>query len=180
MSMHVRVGGTWRTVTGLHVRVGGVWRSCSEGHVRVGGVWQQFFGGGDTLALPTSIGSTGFDPSSPFDARAGVKVDTDGYMYRLINNGTWSQVSGSQYWIDNKSATMSDYECKMEGTGSTPNLYGLSLSTWYTLSIDRAWGIQRTIAGTSSFAGTLYIREIADTGNQVTCTISLTADAGTL
>lgn len=134
---------------------------------------------GDTLALPTSISSSGFDLSSPYDARAAVKVDTDGYMYRLVS-GSFSQVSGAQYWIDNKSATKSDYECKMEGTGTTPNDYGLNLSTWYTLSSDRTWGLIRTTSGQEQFNGTLYIREIADTGNQVTCSISIDVEAGQL
>jgi hypothetical protein len=144
--------------------------------VRVGGAWQQFFGG-DTLALPSSISSTGLDVSSPYDARAAVKVDTDGYMYRLVSR-SFSQVSGTQYWIDNKSATKSDYECKMTGTGNTPSDYGLSLNTWYTLSSDRTWGLIRTSAGSEQFNGTLYIREIADTSNQVTCSISLDVEAG--
>lgn len=134
---------------------------------------------GDTLALPTSIASSGFDLSSPYDARAAVKVDTDGYMYRLVS-GSFSQVSGAQYWIDNKSATKSDYECKMEGTGTTPNDYGLNLSTWYTLSSDRTWGLIRTTSGQEQFNGTLYIREIADTSNQVTCSITIDVEAGQL
>jgi hypothetical protein len=137
------------------------------------------FGGAPVLALPATIFSTGFDFAAPYDARAGVKVDTDGYMYSLVSNN-WSQVSGSQYWIDDKSATMSDYECQLVriSGASSANLYGLNLSTYYTLSSDRAWGIQRTSSGSTTFTGTLYIREIANTSNVVTCGISLTADAG--
>jgi hypothetical protein len=132
---------------------------------------------GPELALPGLISSIGIDVSTPYDARAAVKVDYDGYMYRLVS-GSFSQVSGSQYWIDDKAADPSDYECKMEGTGNTPNDYGLSLSTWYTISTDRTWGLIRTAAGSEAFTGTLYIREIADTGNQVTCSITIEVEAG--
>jgi hypothetical protein len=131
---------------------------------------------GPELALPASISSVGLDVSSPYNARAAVKVDFNGSMYRLVSN-SFSALSAT-YWISDKGATMSDYECKMEGTGNTPNDYGLSLSTWYTISTDRTWGLIRTAIGVETFSGTLYIREIADTGNQVTCSISLEVEAG--
>jgi hypothetical protein len=126
---------------------------------------------GPELALPASISSVGLDVSSPYNARAAVKVDFNGSMYRLVSNSFSALIS-------DKGATMSDYECKMEGTGNTPNDYGLSLSTWYTISTDRTWGLIRTAIGVETFSGTLYIREIADTGNQVTCSISLEVEAG--
>lgn len=174
---YTKVSGTWRDCSPW-VKVSGTWREIQEGWVKVSGTWQQFFANLQ-LALPTSISSSGFDLSSPYDARGGVKVDTDGYMYRLVTNA-WSQVSGTQYWINDKTATMSNYECYLSGTGSTPNLYGLSLNTWYTLSVDRAWGIQQTTPGSKSFNGTLQIREIANTSNVVSCSISLSAEAGAL
>lgn len=136
---------------------------------------------GATLALPTSTSSSGFDFTSPYDARAGVKVDTDGYFYRLVSQ-SWSQVTGAQYWIDDKSATMSDYECQLVRVSgvSTAPLYGLNLSQWYTLSTDRAWGIQQTSQGSKDFTGTLHIREIANTSNVVTGTVVLQVEAGNL
>lgn len=178
MDTTVKSGGTWRTIKEIWVKSGGTWRDVQSAWVKSGGTWRQVFAR-LALALPTSISSSGFDLSAPYDARAAVKVDTDGYMYRLVG-GSFSQVSGSQYWINDKTATMSNYECKMEGTGSTPNDYGLNLSTWYTLSSDRTWGLIRTVAGQESFSGTLYIREIADTSNQVTCSISLDVECGGL
>ncbi len=176
----IKHGGSWRTITGVEVKHAGSWRTIESIKVKHGGSWRTVYSG-ETILLPSSTTSSGFDLSSPYDARAGVKVDTDGYFYRLVSN-SWSQVSGTQYWINNKSATMSNYECKMVRTSgvSSANLYGLSLNTWYTLSTDRAWGIQRTTAGSSEFHGTLYIREIADTSNQVTGSVSLYADAGNL
>lgn len=172
----VKYGGAWRTIKGIEVKYGGSWRTIKEVWAKQGGVWRQVFSA-EALALPTSISSTGFDASSPFLALAGVKVDTDGYMYRLVGN-SWTQVSGSQYWISDKAATKSNYECRMTGTGSVPNYYGLVLNTWYTLSSDRSWAIAQTTSGSKSFNGTLEIREIADTSNIVSCSISLDAEAG--
>lgn len=180
MTLHIKHGGAWREPTEVHVKHAGAWRDVQEVHVKHAGSWRKVFTA-EALALPASITSSGFDVSSPYNALAGVKVDTDGYMYRLVTN-SWSQVSGAQYWISNKSATMSNYECQLVRTSgvSAANLYGLNLSTYYTLSSDRAWGIDRTSAGNEEFHGTLYIREKANTSNVVTCSISLYADAGFL
>ena len=38
-----RVGGTWRTITGLSVKVGGTWRTATSGFIKVGGTWRQWF-----------------------------------------------------------------------------------------------------------------------------------------
>lgn len=177
----VRHSSAWRQLKEVWVRHSGAWREVKEVWVRSGGSWRQVFAN-LALSLPTTILSTGNDTSSPYYAAAGVKVDTDGYMYRLVSNGTWSQVSGADYWINDKSATMSNYECQLVRTSgvASANLYGLNLSTYYTLSADRAWGISRTSAGNSSFAGTLYIREIANPSNVVTCGVTLYAEAGLL
>jgi hypothetical protein len=172
----IKHAGAWRTIDGVEVRHSGSWRDVKTIEVRHSGAWRTVYNS-ETLALPTSISSTGIDTTVPYSALAGVKVDTNGYMYRIVGNA-WSQVSGADYWINNKSATMSNYECKMEGTGNTPNHYGLGLSTWYTLSSDRSWGLNKTTAGLLTFSGTLYIREKADTSNQVTCSISIQAEAG--
>jgi len=178
MPTEVKHGGAWRTLNGVEVKHGGSWRTVKTIEARHGGSWRTVYKS-EALALPASISSSGFDVSSPYNALAGVKVDTDGYMYRLVTN-SWSQVSGADYWINDKAATKSNYQCQLVRTSgvSAAALYGLSLSTWYTLSSDRAWGIDRTAAGSEEFHGTLYIREIADTSNQVTCSISLYADAG--
>jgi hypothetical protein len=172
----VKHAGAWRTIDGVEVKHSGAWRDVKTIEVRHSGAWRTVYQL-EAIALPTSISSTGLDVTSPYSALAGVKVDTDGYMYRIVSNA-WSQVSGTDYWINDKAATKSNYECKLTGTGSTPNHYGLSLNTWYTLSSDRSWGLHQTTVGVKTFDGTLYIREIADTSNQVTCSISLDVEAG--
>lgn len=48
MPGHVRVGGSWKTVSSPSVRVGGSWKSVSAGFTRVGGAWKQWY----TSAVP--------------------------------------------------------------------------------------------------------------------------------
>jgi hypothetical protein len=171
----IKHAGAWRTINGVEVKHSGAWRDVKTIEVKHSGAWRTVYQS-ETIALPTSISSTGIDTSSPYSALSGVKVDTDGYLYKIVG-GAWSQQSAT-YWISDKAATKSNYECKMTGTGSTPNYYGLALNTWYTLSSDRSWGLHKTSVGLLTFSGTLYIREIADTSNQVTCSVSLQSEAG--
>lgn len=43
MPGHVRVGGSWRTVSSPSVRVGGSWKTVTAGFTRVGGAWKQWY-----------------------------------------------------------------------------------------------------------------------------------------
>lgn len=43
MHGHVRVGGSWKTVSSPSVKVGGSWKSVSAGFTRVGGAWKQWY-----------------------------------------------------------------------------------------------------------------------------------------
>jgi hypothetical protein len=43
MPGHVRVGGSWKTVSSPSVRVGGSWKSVTAGFTRVGGAWKQWY-----------------------------------------------------------------------------------------------------------------------------------------
>jgi hypothetical protein len=63
MPGHVRVGGSWKTVSSPSVRVGGSWKSVTAGFTRVGGAWKQWYtaGGGpsiDRLGTATVSGDT--------------------------------------------------------------------------------------------------------------------------
>lgn len=46
MPSHVKVGGTWRTITEVHVKVAGTWRKLTAAAVRVAGTWR------DVLDVP--------------------------------------------------------------------------------------------------------------------------------
>ena len=46
MTMSVKQGGAWNTVTGLYVKQGGAWQSVQTGYVKQGGVWNIFYSSG--------------------------------------------------------------------------------------------------------------------------------------
>ena len=54
MTGHVKVSGTWRTLSTLNAKVSGTWRTVSTGYVKVSGTWRSFF----ASALTPSIAST--------------------------------------------------------------------------------------------------------------------------
>jgi hypothetical protein len=43
MPGHVRVGGSWKTVSSPSVRVGGSWKPVTAGFTRVGGAWKEWY-----------------------------------------------------------------------------------------------------------------------------------------
>lgn len=51
MPGHVRIGGSWKTVSSPSVRVGGSWKSVSAGFTRVGGAWKQWY----TATVPSAF-----------------------------------------------------------------------------------------------------------------------------
>lgn len=64
MTMHVKVGGSWRTVSPPAVKVSGSWRSLIEGYVRVGGTWRQFFA--TQHATTVTVGNFGQNTGFPY------------------------------------------------------------------------------------------------------------------
>ncbi len=64
MPAQIKVGGVWKTLTGIQIKVGGVWKSLTRGQVKVGGVWKEFFavgggggggGGGGSITVNVTI-----------------------------------------------------------------------------------------------------------------------------
>jgi hypothetical protein len=51
----VRVGGAWKTVSGISVRVGGAWKTVNDAFVRVAGVWKSW--GSSTKNVAIALGS---------------------------------------------------------------------------------------------------------------------------
>ena len=60
MTGHVKVSGTWRTLSNLYVKVSGTWRSVSTGYVKVSGTWRTFFGGATAPGQVTGLTATDF------------------------------------------------------------------------------------------------------------------------
>ncbi len=117
-----------------------------------------------TLTL-NALGAFGFDFSSPWSSSAAIKVNTNGEVQECSNGSCISQNAGVE-WIDafGASEDSSDYEAYMTKTsGTTPS--GTAVDTWVTISSNLSWTLTRTSQGTTTFNGTLEIREIADTSN---------------
>ena len=67
MPAHVKVSGTWRTLTNLYVKVSGTWRSVSTGYVKVSGTWRTFFGGLTAPGQVTGLTATDFGTGRSFN-----------------------------------------------------------------------------------------------------------------
>lgn len=127
--------------------------------------------GADTLTLNNFSAS---NSDSPGPVSASIRLTTDGYLQRDIGAG-YLNVNAGVEWIDNNTAGVgSDYEVQLtKTTGTTPT--GPTLATYHALSSTRTWTITRVPTGTTSFTGTLTVREIADTSNTVSCTVTISA-----
>ena len=134
-----------------------------------------------TLAL-TNLSSSDFDVTAPYDSTAGVRVLTSGNVQELTGGGSWSSQNPSTEWIDafGSGESASDYEVKLTKTAGTDPTSGPSLGVWHTISATRQWELNSTIIGLTSFSGTMDIREIADTGNSVSASVTLTVENGLL
>ena len=93
MTMHVRDGGSWRTVSSPRVRVSGAWQTVQSGWVRVSGVWRQFF----SSTAPLSVSC---DPGSVSGSIFGGGYVASGSTTAVVTGGTapytysWARTSG--------------------------------------------------------------------------------------
>ena len=130
-------------------------------------------GSADTLTL-NNLSST----HAPTDATAtaGVRALRSGYVQELVNGVTWANQNAGTEWIDNNAADIGDsYEVKLTLTsGTTPS--GPTLGAWHTISSTRQWTLTRVIYGVDTFSGTMEIREIANTSNSVSASVTITAN----
>lgn len=130
-------------------------------------------GGGTTAVLTlNALSSSDSDGSSPYSSTAGIRVLTNGDIEEIIAD-TWTAQNSGTEWIDDAGATASDYEVQLEKTSGTDPSSGPALASFHTINATLQWTWTSTTAGTTSFNGTLTIREIADTGNSVSASVSI-------
>lgn len=124
---------------------------------------------GSTLGTTVNLDGQGSisaqDPSATggWDARAGIRINTDGTIDKYTYNGTtgiYSQIDESSDWIIPKDAASSDYQVWLEvNSGQNPNYASDSKDTWLPMSANRQWIYRRsTQGGPDSFNWTLKIR----------------------
>jgi hypothetical protein len=93
MTMHVKVGGTWKEVApggGLSVKVSGVWKTVAEGWVKVSGAWKQFFVNAiysvaDTFEI-TDVFSGGASAQLNFESDGNISSNTNSFGYAVLDN----------------------------------------------------------------------------------------------
>lgn len=107
----------------------------------------------------------------------GVRTLTTGDVQEINFSGAWASQNSGVEWIDDfGGGSSSDYEVQMAqssfvggGTFSGP-----TLSQFHTISQTRQWTLSRSTQGTSTWNGTMTIREIANTSNSVNALVLLT------
>ena len=124
-----------------------------------------------TLTLNT-LSSTGIDRTSPNDSTAGVRVLANGDVEELVLGTYTAQNSGTE-WINDAGASSSDYEVQLTKTSGTDPTSGPALNSWNTISATRTWELNNTNAFDQTFVGTMTIREITNTSNSVSATVTL-------
>jgi hypothetical protein len=103
---------------------------------------------GGVVTLSGESGINDSDTSSPFDARAGIRIRQDGTIdkYKLNAPGAgYTQLDSATDWIIPNTAASTDYQVKLDVTSGTP-AGGLSDSTgtWLAMTSDREWIAQAT------------------------------------
>jgi hypothetical protein len=184
--IHVKVGGFWKGLKvseALKVKVGGTWKNVTNAYVRVGGAWKLAYASIDyTLGLPASTWNIHNERlvGTAYCA-AGFSCRTTGRLTEYNGNGTESDVLDS--WIHETAIgniTGSDYEAQLSGMGSLTGGGSIeenfpAYNNYYGLGTERNLKISRTTAGTSELNGTLTVREVANTANNVSVTFDLDA-----
>lgn len=139
------------------------------------------FAAGATLTL-NALSSSDFDFSSPYNSQAGVRANVNGDIQELNTVGSWVSQNSGVEWIDDGGATASDYEVRLSVTSSsgTATFSGPALGSFHTLSTTRQYTWTKTVVGSFQWNGTMTIREIADTSNSVSATVSISIENGSL
>lgn len=105
---------------------------------------------------------------SPTPAVATFTVQTSG---DILEN-----VTDAGDWVSNKTGlSSSDFEARMTYVSGDTVDSG-TVGSWVTISSDLVWSMQRAITGTNSGVYTLEIREIANTSNIDSTTVTFTAE----
>jgi len=168
MTMHVKVGGSWRAVDSPRVKVGGAWRTVQQGYVKVAGSWRTFYQA-INATLPDSI-SEELYTSGASSASVTLVVNS---------NGTWEtqgSMLGSGTWQGG--SLNSEYEVRLSKTSGSGTTTGSAVATWLNCSTTRSWALTATVNNWSNWFGTLEIRMAASPNTVLdTASVSLLADA---
>lgn len=169
MPIDIGVGGAWKDMANLNVGVGGAWKQVSRAWIGVGGVWKDLW----TYFNAALAASYTFNDNAvtPANAASGIKLDSDGQVYRL-NGSTYTSVGT---WLTG-GGTSADYEGRW--TTSTGSLSSGASGVWENLGTDQGWSRNNNsdTPGAEVCTGTLEIRMAAAPNTVFTSSsVSLTA-----
>ena len=75
MSVHTKVSGVWKEITGIWVKISGTWKEITGGHVNISSTWKEFYAKG---GLPeTLIALFSATPDSPWTVLNGTAASPD-------------------------------------------------------------------------------------------------------
>lgn len=106
-----------------------------------------------TVTVSGEAGISGTDVSAPYDARAGVRFNSDGTVDSYSFDGatlTLTQIDTATDWVIPNSAAPDDYE--VQCTDNNANLAGGSdtSGSYIVLTSNRTWYVQVTVAASSA------------------------------
>lgn len=130
---------------------------------------------GGTLALGNLASSRSIFGSG--SVTVGVRTLTTGDVQEINFTGAWASQNPGVEWIDDfGGGSSSDYEVQMVVASFIGGgvFSGPALSQFHTISQTRQWTLNRETQGTSTWNGTMTIREIANTSNSVNALVLLT------
>lgn len=174
MSIEARIGGVIKTLS-PRIRVASTWKTPASAWVKVAGVWRQAFVDFSVDLAASFYGATGLDTTSPFNSRAGFRINSDGRLEKGENNGTGLTYSNVENWLEGGSASQADV--RIVTTTGTP--VGMTSGTWYNCGTTREFYITKTTAGTDQWTGTLEFRNASTLAALDSATIDLYVENGT-
>lgn len=161
MTMHVKVGGVWKTIAAPSIKVGGAWKAIQGGWVKVAGVWKQFY-----VALGATLPAS-FSTSRVWPNNAYILISTDGTYSDHNSSGTWRTAG-----------TSAEFEIRASGlTGDTPSG---TFNVWMSATTSPSWAMGTTQYGGEKVANFTVEIRMAAAPNTVLTTSSFQITATSL
>ena len=128
MPGQVKVGGSWKSASGLSVKVGGQWKTGTSAFVKVGGVWKQWFASVITDTFARSSTVTGLGTSETGQSWNSLRGN-----WRVSgSNSALSDDAGSTYALTSVNFGSPDSTVQVEVTpGTGPAFWVTDSNNWW-------------------------------------------------
>jgi len=130
-------------------------------------------GDSDTITVSGETSININDPFSPFNARVGVRVNSDGTIDKMTNNGTggdqFTQIDASTDWIIPLASAPGTYQAWCTDNGLNLNGGSAAVGSWVAISTSPLWFVRQSSTGFTNMNIDIKIRKGTgpelDTGN---------------